>query len=119
VARLLVIEDDVATADLLRMVLEDAGFTLTLAPSIGLSAGGNDVDCVITDLVGVAWYTKEDARAALRPLRDRFPACPILLVTGHAGAAKDRVALGVARVIVKPFDVEQLVLAVKEATQGD
>lgn len=118
-ATVLVIDDDEVISDLIRMVLEDAGFVVTTVASLEQVEPGIDADCIIADLVGVAVYSADDARRAVSRVRRRFPARPVILVTAHAGAADDRNALGAAKVIVKPFDVEELVSAVRRATKGD
>ncbi len=119
VANVLVIDDDPVISDLIRMVLEDAGFVVTTVASLDLVEPGIDADCIIVDLVGLAAYSAEEARRSVSMVRQRFPARPVIVVTAHAGAAGDRNALGAAKVIVKPFDVEDLVSSVRRATRAE
>lgn len=108
----LVLDDDVALAELMRVVLEDAGYaTTTATDATDLPRG--PIDCVVTDLMTVNLYTREDARDWVLRLRDRYPSAPIIVVTAHSGALQDAAALGVRQVIMKPFDVDQISAAVR------
>jgi DNA-binding NtrC family response regulator len=110
--RVLVIDDDVTLAELLRVLLEDAGYQVVISDGSDIPKGA--FDCVITDLVGVAVYSSEDARDWLLRVADRFPGVPLIVVTAHA-EARDDPALAPRRVIMKPFDVDQIPAAIHEA----
>lgn len=112
--RILVIDDDVAHAELMRVVLEDAAYGVVVATGPrDLPAGA--FSCVVTDLVTAGLYTFEDARDWILSLRDRYPSSPIVITTAHPEARADADRLG-ARVIVKPFDVDELTEVVRELT---
>ena len=98
----------------MRVVLEDAGLRVTVAnrPS---DIPSERFDCIVTDLEGVEAYTFDGARDWLLRLADRFPRTPVVFATAYAEAREDADRLG-ARVLAKPFDVEDLVTAVREAT---
>lgn len=113
-ARILVIDDDVTHAELMRVVLEDASFDVTVASAPADLPNGR-FDCVITDLVTVGVYSTQDARDWILSLRDRYAGVPIIIASAHREARDDEAALG-ARVIVKPFDVELLADTVRELT---
>lgn len=113
--RVLVVEDDLAIAELMRSVLEDAGHTTILAVDAGSLPAG-PVDCVVTDLVDLTVYSSDAARGWIVRLRERYADTPIVLVTAHPGVGRDGDRLGVQRVIMKPFDVELLHAAVKAVT---
>ncbi len=119
VGTVLVIDDDPVISDLVRMVLEDAGFVVTTASALADVPKGIDADCIIADLVGLAVYSTDEARRSLAAVRKRFPARPVIVVTAHAAAARDRNILGVTGVIVKPFDMDELVSSVRRATKAD
>ena len=72
VTRILVIDDDVTLAELMRVVLEDAEFTVAVATNPRDLPSGR-FDCIITDLVTVGAYAAEDARDWLLRLSDRYP----------------------------------------------
>ena len=112
--RILVIDDDVTHAELMRVVLEDASFQVTVVSSPAELPSGR-FDCVITDLVTVGMYTTADARDWILSLRDRYTGVPVVVTTAHPEARADEARLG-ARVIVKPFDVDLLADTVRELT---
>jgi DNA-binding response OmpR family regulator len=111
----LVLDDDIDVAELMRVVLEDANFRVIVAnrPS---DIPSERFDCIVTDLEGVDVYTFDDARDWLLRIADRFPRTPVVLATAYAEARDDADRLG-ARLLAKPFDVEELVAVVREATK--
>ena len=113
-ARVLVLDDDVTVADLIRVVLEDAGYDVAAAHSANDLPDG-PFACVVTDLMTIVLYDTESAREYLLRLGDRYPQVPLIVVTGHGEALRDKDRLGARRVILKPFDVDRLVRAVGEA----
>jgi DNA-binding response OmpR family regulator len=115
VTQVLVLDDDVDVAELMRVVLEDANFRVTVAnrPS---DIPTERFDCIVTDLEGVESYSYGHARDWLLRLAGRFPGTPLVLATAHGEARDDADRLG-ARVLAKPFDVEDLVTVVREATR--
>jgi len=114
VTRILVIDDDVASAELMRVVLADAAFAVVTAHSASSLPSGR-FDCVVTDLVTVGAYSFADARDWVLSLRDRYPGVPVIVATAHRDARDDAERIG-ARVIVKPFDVDVLTETVRELT---
>ena len=112
--RILVIDDDVSHAELMRVVLEDASFSVAVASAPADLPNGR-FDCVVTDLVTVGMYSVEDARDWILSLRDRYPGVPVIVTSAHPEARADEERLG-ARVIVKPFDVDVLTETVRSLT---
>ena len=115
VTRILVIDDDVALAELMRVVLEDADFTVSIATNPRDLPSGR-FDCIVTDLVTVGAYELDDARDWLGRLSDRYPLVPTLVATAHTRARQDQLSLGATAVIIKPFDVDVLIAAVRQIT---
>lgn len=113
--RILVIDDDVTLAELMRVVLEDAGFTVAVTTNPCDLPSGR-YDCILTDLVTVGAYNVTDARDWLLRLADRYPGVPTLVATAHSEARRDEAALGATAVILKPFDVDMLTAAVRKLT---
>jgi DNA-binding NtrC family response regulator len=114
VTRILVIDDDVSNTELMRVVLEDASFSVVTAHKAH-DLPSERFDCVVTDLVTLGAYTFEDARDWVLSLRDRYPSVPMIIATAHPEAREDAERLGV-RVIVKPFEIDILAEAVREIT---
>ena len=115
VKHVLVLDDDVHIAELVRVVLEDAGYAVRVGTRIDDVPDGS-FDCVLTDLMSVAVYRYDDARDWILRLADRFPNVPVIVMTAHPEASKHGAALGARHVIIKPFDVDQIAAAVREAT---
>jgi DNA-binding NtrC family response regulator len=111
VTRVLVLDDDVPIAELMRVVLEDAGMQVTVRTSSDELPAG-PFDRVVTDLLTVPAYDRDDARDWILRLTDRYPGVPVIVVTAHPEAARDGEALGVRRVLIKPFDVDHFLAAV-------
>lgn len=111
---ILVLEDDITIADLVRAVLEDAGYRVDVATSAREIPTG-EYACVLSDLMTVSAYRFEDARDWILRVGDRLPGVPIVVLTAHAEAARDGPALGARAIVTKPFDVETLTTAVREA----
>ena len=112
--RVLVVDDDVVVTDLMRVVLEDLEFEVRTAVSADALPAG-PFDCVVTDLLTVGVYSLAGARAWLARLSGRYPDVPVIVVTGHPSAMRDAAALGGHRVLMKPFDVDGLIAAVRES----
>jgi two-component system response regulator CpxR len=109
--RVLVLDDDVPIAELVRVILEEAGMSVTVRTS-GDELPAGPFDRIVTDLLTMTVYDRREARDWILRLADRYPGVPVIVATAHQGAARDGEALGVRRVLVKPFDVDQLVAAV-------
>ncbi len=112
--RVLAIDDDEALADLIRVVLEDAGHEVVVA------TGRRDLpdavfDCIVTDLLSLSAYSHDGARRWLLSVAGGYPNVPIIVVTAHGEARGQHVRLGVHGVVMKPFDVDELTEAVREA----
>ena len=116
-ATVLLIEDDPSVGLLLLDILSACqGIAPLLIPHPGDIPADAEPDVVVTDLFGSAWYDRAIATRQLEVLRGRFPGVPIILVTAHWQAERDRAVLPVDAVIAKPFDVDalaQLVLSLE------
>ncbi|HUQ42337.1 MAG TPA: response regulator [Candidatus Limnocylindrales bacterium] len=113
--RILVIDDDVTLAELMRVVLEDADFIVAVGRNARDLPSGR-YDCIVTDLVTIGAYTLQEARDWLLRLADLYPGVPVIVATGHVEARRDKAAIGARDVIVKPFDVDELVAKVRAVT---
>ena len=104
----LVIDDDPMVREVVRDVLESAGFEVLEAPDgeEGLRTFiGNGVDLVIVDLE----MPRVSGKEVIREVRLRKPETNIIALTSFAHAAFGDVAIiGVARIYVKPFRIKEL-----------
>lgn len=103
----LVIDDESAIRELIRIGLESAGFTVDVAPE---GAGGlasmavSPADVVLCDI----FMPGKEGLETIAELRRAHPDCKILAISGggrigHFGALKVAKSLGADAVIMKPF----------------
>jgi DNA-binding response OmpR family regulator len=114
--RVLVIDDDPDTVDLLRSILSEAGFDVVCALNGGDGLMLEDVerpDLVVLDLMmpGVPGFD------VLCRVHDARPDVPIIIVSGQEDLELSRATLacGAVDYIGKPFDPDHLVDAVAAA----
>lgn len=108
--RVLIIEDDIKTADFLRRGLEEEGFAVNTAVSgeEGLNAvKADNYDLIILDII----LPDIDGFEVCHILRERKIAIPVLMLTGK-GDISDRVKglnIGADDYLIKPFAFDELV----------
>src|SRR3984957_20682227 len=115
--RALVIDDDASLRFTLEAVLSDAGFAVETCDggASGLAAFEvRGADVVLTDLA----MPEMDGMQVLDRLHAADPSVPVLMLTAHGS---ERVAVAAMKAgafdyIPKPFDPDELVLAVRRAT---
>ena len=118
-ARILLIEDDQAQREILRIILEKMGHAVTEAcdGNQGLerfAQGGADV--VLTDLI----MPVKEGLETIQEFRQIYPAVKIIAMSGGARVgANDYLSVaqrfGAIRVLAKPFTREALVEAINAA----
>jgi DNA-binding response OmpR family regulator len=119
-AHLLVIEDEPAVARLTELVLTDAGYSVDLLADHGAASNllnERRFDLILCD-------TDLGARTAglsgLVPLVNAARPSPVLLFSAHRFSAGEIAAAGLAGVIRKPYDIDDLLRVVESnlATSG-
>jgi len=112
--RVLVVDDDRDIRDVLSEMLDVEGFDVETAVN-GREAlgrlGAHKADVLVTDLmmpVMDGWALVAAARS-----RPRLRRMPIVVITAHAGS----IVPGADRIVTKPFDIDVLVSAVREAAE--
>lgn len=116
--RILVIDDDNQTRQMLRQALERAGYSVVEARD---GAEGlrhyqeNPVDLVITDIL----MPEKEGLETIQELRERFPSVKIIAISGGGRTGKLdflHVAekLGALRTLHKPFPLQELLDAVRD-----
>jgi len=114
----LVVDDEQNMQVVMRMVLEEAGYEVLLADSgeTALSHMQNpDLDVVLTDLKMPGMGGAE----LVRRCRKELPNVPIIIVTAHGTirSAVKSIHDGAADYLTKPFEPEQLEIAVHNAVK--
>jgi two-component system response regulator AtoC len=115
-SRVLVIDDDASLRFTLEAVLSDVGMTVETADggAAGLSAfDARGADIVLTDLA----MPDVDGMMVLARLRASDPSVPVVMLTAHGSerVAVAAIKAGAFDYLPKPFDPDELVLAVRRA----
>jgi len=112
--RVLVVDDQVAVAEVVRDALEEAGYAVTLT-STGVSAlnliAYDPPDVVLLDLGLRDMLGLE----VLDRLRARWPEIPVIILSGtqDPDLAKSARARGAADYVTKPFELQRLLQVVR------
>ena len=119
-AAILVIEDEETVRRAISVILEQKGYELKSAEDgvAGLKALHEQTfDLVITDI----YMPDKDGLAVIREIKRDFPDCKIIAISAYFLTLQDTYSksvmeIGPDKVIPKPFDVDELLEAVKELT---
>lgn len=117
---LLLVEDEPGIAELLEMVLSDEGYQIVVAANgmAALAELENDparFKCLITDVFLGSGPTGWDVAKRAREL---VPAIPVVYMTGNRGGEWSVNNVPASIMVMKPFDVFQLVATVVEITRS-
>ena len=115
----LLLEDNASYRNLMSEVLTLAGFDVCAAGDgrrVAALLRERRIDLVITDVV----MPERDGRETMTELRYSHPQLPVIAISGDVPLNRDlflRLAekLGAARVLAKPFKMDELVTAAREA----
>ena len=103
----LVVENDDDIRATLIEGLRDSGLVVEGADAAGAAIDGWRGDVIVTDTFASPYRT-ESVVAYLNGLRSRF-AAGLVVLTGHNGAAVDAKELPADAVVMKPFDLGDLI----------
>lgn len=105
----LVVENDDAVRTTVVEGLRDSGLLVeAITGADGIDGWRGDV--IVTDSFAMPYRT-EEVVAYLKDLRSRF-AAGLVVLTGHNGASVDAAQLPADAVVMKPFDLEDLIAVV-------
>jgi len=118
-ARVVVIDDDEAVLDSLRVLLESEGFeveTFERASAFLQRFEGKLPGCLVTDVR----MPGMDGLELLRALSARGPLPPVIVITGHGEVplAVQAMKLGARDFLEKPFDTAGLMTSIRSALSG-
>lgn len=117
-AVVLIIEDDRALCDLLRQVLEDEGHRTVVATTLAeaeQAARNEPIDLVLADLLE---FDVRSGPGSVQVLRSLAGEKPVVLCTGQPEARNLADLPGLAGVLGKPFDLDELLRCVENALSG-
>jgi two-component system, NtrC family, nitrogen regulation response regulator NtrX len=113
----LVVDDEQAVRDSIRMILEYEKFAVVFAedgPSAIARAQAGGIDLMLLDIKmpGI------DGMRVLQVVRESVPALPVVMISGHGTieTAVDATRLGAYDFLPKPIDRERLIIVVRNAT---
>jgi CheY-like chemotaxis protein len=105
---ILLVEDDVAVAELTAALFEHAGYAVKVvhsaAAALEVLKRGNQVDALFSDVVMPGGM---NGFQLARAVQSEYPGVPVLLTTGFSGAAEVAQIRGI-RIISKPYDPEEV-----------
>ena len=109
------IEDDAQVREYVRLALElheHQALTADNGRQALAYLEGHDVDAVITDV----FMPEMDGIETLAVLRKKFPDMPVIAMSGRPGVDYLAIAreLGVTRTLRKPFEISELLAALKD-----
>jgi CheY-like chemotaxis protein len=113
-ARLLVVEDDRAIQEVMRLILLEAGYQVEIAarPEVALEAlRGAAYDLILTDLFG---GTPAAGLAAVRPVLQAAAPTPVGVCTGFPLSSEVAASAGFAFMVPKPFEIDALLEEIAE-----
>jgi len=118
--RVLVVDDEAELVSALAERLELRGFT-----ALGATSGEAALDCLSRQQFDVVLVDVKmpglGGFQLVREIRERWPAQPVVLLTGHtsASAAETGASLGVADYLLKPVDIDELSGVLRTAAARD
>jgi DNA-binding response OmpR family regulator len=112
--RVAVLESDGETRTLLIEVLKDAGFIVVAAAHPSALPEWWRGDVIVTDTFEMPYHLG-GAESVVRSLRARHHA-PVVIVSGHSEVKVDAVELGADAVLIKPFDIDELVTTIRRVS---
>ncbi|GAB4346434.1 MAG: response regulator [Desulfobulbaceae bacterium] len=120
--RILIIDDDEQIRVLLQQMMEWAGYEVMVAENgrIGMRLqAGNPADLVITDLI----MPEQEGLETISELKKKYVGIKIIAISGGGRIGPEAylpaaLELGADRVFSKPFDVQEVVDAVRELLEG-
>ena len=117
--KILIIDDELAPRESIRMVLKDK-YAVAAAPGVAEALGymaDNPVNLVLLDIN----MPKIDGITALQEIKKSHPETEIIFVTAYATLETIRKALnlGAFGFLMKPFDHDKLINIVDEALKND
>ena len=107
--KILIAEDDESIIEVVRIILEDAGYTVHTASTSDQFS--QKLDTVAPDLLLLdIWLSGEDGGKIARDVKGnpKTAALPIIIVSANAETAKIAHEVGADDFLLKPFDIEDL-----------
>ncbi|MFZ1567120.1 response regulator, partial [Sphingorhabdus sp.] len=116
IGRILIVEDDSSIGMVVRAALEAEEFEVDICETIGArdsALASASYDVMLTDVV----LRDQDGLASLAPVIDKMPHMPVIVMSAQntLDTAVRASEINAFEYFPKPFDLDELVLAVKQA----
>jgi two-component system response regulator PilR (NtrC family) len=118
VDRLLIVDDEQGMRDFLSIMLKKEGYSVSLADSAERASEfveRGDFDLIISDIA----MPGQSGLEVLRQAKEANPETPVIMITAYASteSAVEALKLGAYDYIIKPFDVDELKIVVRNALE--
>lgn len=113
---ILIVEDDVTTATILRQLLETDGFEVTVVNDgveALLAIDHRKPDAIVTDVC----MPGGDGRSLLRVMKQRCPEVPVIVMSAEDQSPTDFLREGAHAFLTKPFHIDDAVSIIDAALQ--
>ncbi len=113
--KILVVDDDIAILDVIKIILEDKGYTV-----LTVSNGANVYSTIVKEFPHLIlldiWMSGFDGRDIARELKaqDHTKNIPIIIISAHNETEKMAHEAGAQDFLPKPFDIEALLNVVEK-----
>lgn len=115
--RILVVDDDVAILDVVKLILEGQGYSIETSENGAIfpTVVNHKPDLILLDML----LSGEDGRDVARKLKanKETQSIPIVMISAHPSAAAGSLQAGADKFLSKPFEIEEL-LSVVSGTLG-
>ena len=116
--RILVVDDEQSMQDFLRLLLESAGYEISVAGSMKEGEGRfreGGIDLVLSDII----MPDGTGIELLKAIKEIDTSTPVIMMTAYASTktAIEAMKLGAYDYVSKPFDVDELQLLVQKALE--
>ncbi|MGH9751050.1 MAG: sigma-54-dependent transcriptional regulator [Candidatus Polarisedimenticolia bacterium] len=116
--RILIVDDEKGMRDFLSIMLRKEGYAVTAADAVepaNVLVSRGDFDLVISDIA----LPSQSGLEVLKHSKSVSPETPVIMITAYASteSAIEALKLGAYDYIIKPFDVEELKIIVRNALE--